>query len=133
MEHLFTNHHPISLSEQDLGKSWSRYVYVKNFLRLLVTFTVIAPCRYIWRAVSEKIITFLRIIFFFWCSIISFLSTSDTFLCYINLVFVDMKYFFVQHQHVFVEAKLLFVQRKTSYFNTKLFFVQHQIFVLDIV
>ena len=49
-----------------------------------------------------------------------------------RLVFVDMKYFFVQ-QHVFVDTKLLFVQRQTFCFNTKFFFVEHQIFVLDIV
>ena len=63
----------------------------------------------------------------------NFFCVKNIFLCYINFIFVDMKYFFVQHQHTFVETKLLFVQRQTLYFNTKLFFVQHQIFVLDIV
>ena len=53
---------------------------------------------------------------FFWCSIILFLSTWNTILCYINFFFVDMKYFFVQHQHVFVKAKLIFVERQTQIF-----------------
>ena len=120
MEHLFTNHHPISLSEQDLGKSWSRYVYVKNFLRLLVTFTVIAPCRYIWRAVSEKIITFLRIIFFF--------------LMQHHLLFVDIRYFFVLHQLSFCWHEILFRATSTRFCRgqvtfcaTSNFLFQHKI------
>ena len=78
----------------------------------------------------KKIRTFLRPNIFLMQHYL-FLSTWNTFLCYINF-FVDMRCSFVQHEHVFVETILLFVQRQTFYSNTKLFFVQNQIFVLDI-
>ena len=54
----------------------------------------------------------------FWCSIILFLSTCNTF-------FVDMEHLFMQHQLVFVGTRLLFVQRQTFCLGTKMFFVQH--------
>ena len=78
---------------------------------------------------GKKMTTFSAQNIFFWCSIILFLSTWKTFLCYINFFVVDMKYFFAQHQHVFVETKLLSVNVKLSisiqnYFscNTKFLF-----------
>ena len=86
-----------NVSKKDVKKLTTGYIIL-----ILVQFYC-----FIWRAVWEK--TFL-------INIILFLSTWNTFLCYISTF-----------------LSKLFVQRQTSYFNTKLFFVQHQIFVLDIV
>ena len=87
---------------------------------------------FLWRAVSEiNSNFFVRKIFFDVAS--SCFYRHETFLCYINFFFVDMKYFSVQHQHVSVKTKLLLVQCQTFYSNTKLFSVQHQIFGFGII
>ena len=76
----------------------------------------------------KKIIPFLCTKYFFDAAS-SCCCRHETLFCATSIFFfVDMKYFFVQHQHVFVDTKLLFVQCQTFCFNTKLFFVQHQIF-----
>ena len=118
------------------GRLWEEtFVWYKQFVFMVWDYEkrINLDLELIRRAAPTKNNNFFAHKIFSWCSIILFLSTWNTFLCYINSFFIDMKYFSVQHQHIFVDTKLLSVQRQTFCFNTKLFFVEHQIFVLDIV
>ena len=66
----------------------------------------------------KKLITFLKTIFFFLCSIILLLSTRNTFFVQLQLFFCNIKYIFEQHQLAFVDTRLLFLQHQ-AFFSTQ--------------